>query len=114
MTEIGIHLKDILVVALQGPFETGDIRRAKTELPTALQDKQAVTEFIVDQLLDNGCRSVGGAIVDDEDMKTFGQAEYGSDNLLDVFLLVVCRNDYNAVAFVHNLKLLRCKINKNM
>ena len=34
-------------------------------------------------------------------METFLQAEHDTDDLLYILLLVICGNEYNAIAFVH-------------
>jgi hypothetical protein len=49
---------------------------------------------------DSGC-AVGAAVVNDKDMKTFFESEDGSDDFLNVLLLVVSGNNDDAVARIH-------------
>ena len=53
----------------------------------------------------NNCgRAIRRAVVDNQDMKCFLEAENGPDDVLDIFLLVVRRNNDNAIRF-HTLYL---------
>ena len=68
--EVGIHLEDVVVAVLKRPLEACDVRCAKTQLAAALEDEEAVTELITDEVLHDGCSAVGTTIVDDEDVET--------------------------------------------
>ena len=68
--EVGIHLEDVVVAVLKRPLEACDVRRAKTQLATALEDEEAVAELITDEVLHDGCSAVGTTVVDDEDVET--------------------------------------------
>ena len=102
MTEVGVHLEDVLVVALQRPFETGDVGGAQSELPLSLMDEQSVAELCCHEPLHDGCGAVGRPVVNDQYMETFLQPEDGPDDFLDVLLLVVGGYDYDAVTRVHS------------
>ena len=110
MTEVGIHFEDVVVVMLQCPSEPSDIGRTQSEFPAPFDDKETVTELCSHHIPDDGCRPVGGAVVDHENMETSFQGEYRSDNLLDILLLVVGRNDNYTVALVHHLMIDGAKI----
>ena len=89
--KIGIHLKDVAVVALQRPFETGNIRCAQTQLSSPFNHVE-VWKFLL-QPFDDGCCAVGRIVLDDEDVKVLLQREDTTDDVLDVFLLVIGRYD---------------------
>ena len=50
---------------------------------------------------DRSC-SGGRAVVDDEDVESLLERENGTNNFLDILLLVVGRDDNNTVAGMHN------------
>ena len=102
VAEVGVHLEDVAVVAFQSPLESGDIGRAKSQFSASFHDEEAALELVLHQVVDNVGRTVGTAIVDDQDVKVFLQAEDGSYDLLYVLLLVVRRDDDDAVALLHN------------
>ena len=102
MTEVGIHLEDIVVGMFQRPFEAHDIRSTQPLLPAAFQKEQTVGKLLRHQSFHDSCRTVGRTIVNNQNMETLLQTEYGPDNLLDVLLLVIRRNDDNTVACVHD------------
>ena len=103
MAEVGIHLEDVSIIALQRPLESGNIGSAQTQFTAPFQQEQPVAELPVHQSLHNLCRAVGRTVVNDQDMKLLFQSEHGPDNLLDVLLLVVGGDDNNAVAWVHTM-----------
>ena len=113
MTEIGIHLEDVVVIVFQRPFEAGDIGRAQSEFAFPLDDEETVAELRRHHTPDDGCRPVGGTVVDHENMEAFFQGEYRTDDLVDILLLVIGRNDDNTVAFVHNLMIDGAKVQIN-
>ena len=101
VTEVGIHLEDVVVVALQCPLEPGDISRSQTEFATPFDDKKTVAELSSHQSTNYRSCSVGRAIVNDKDMETLVQGEYRTDYFLDILLLIVGWNDNYTVALVH-------------
>ena len=102
VTEVGIHLEDVVVVTLQRPLKASYVCRAKTKLSATFDDEKTIGEFLLfHHLLDNRSRSVRGTVVDDENMKTLFQGEYRTDNLADILHFVVGRYDDNTVALMH-------------
>ena len=102
VAEVGVHLEDVVVLPFQGPAEAGDVGSAQSELSLALEDEEPVGKLVGHQSFDDLCRAVGRPVVDDEDMETFLQAEDGADDFLDILLLVVGRDDDDAVACIHD------------
>ena len=49
-------------------------------------------------------------VVDDKYVETFVERKHSTDDFLYVFLLVVCRYDYDAVTLVHNFCMVACVI----
>ena len=90
--EVGIHLEDILIVALQGPLEAGDVSRAKTQLACPLYHEQAVTKLRHERFHDVG-GAVGAVVVDNQNIERHRQVKDIADNLLDVLFLLVSRDD---------------------
>ena len=101
VTEISIHLEDVLVVSLQSPLKACDIGRAQSQLALALNDENPVAELSSHHPPDDGGCAVGGPVVDDKDMETLVQGEYRTDNLFDILLFVIRWDDNYTVAFVH-------------
>ena len=101
MAEVGVHLEDILIVVLQCPLEALDIRSAESELAGTLNDEETSGKLIRHQSLYDCSRAVGRAVVDDEDMKLLVELVDSPNDFLDVFLLVISRNDYYAVTCCH-------------
>lgn len=52
--------------------------------------------------MDNGCRAIRTAVVDDKDVKALLQGEDGTYDVLDILFLVVSGNDYDRVTFMHD------------
>ena len=94
MTEVGVHLEDVLIIALERPFETSDIGGAQSLFATALNQEEAVGELVALQPFHDVGRTVGTAVVNYKNMEAFLQAKDGADNLLHVLLLVI-RGDNN-------------------
>ena len=90
--EIGIHLEDVVIAVVQGPFEAGQVGRAQPLLPTPFKQVQPLREFRLQPFHDAG-RPVGRAVVDDEDLEIPGQGKHLPRNGFDVLLLVVSRDD---------------------
>ena len=101
MAEVGVHLKDVLVAMAEGPFEARDVGGAQAPLAATLNDKQAASKLGVHQPVYYLCGTIGAAVVDNQDVETFGEGKHGTDNLLDVLLLVICGDNYNAIAGSH-------------
>ena len=113
MAEVGIHLEDIVVVSFQCPFETCNIGSPQSQLALTLDDEEPVVEFRRHQSADNGSSSVGRTVVNDKDMETLIQGEYGSDDLRDILLLIVRWDDDYTVALVHLVIFCDAKIRIN-
>jgi len=101
--EVGVHLEDVVVAVLKRPLEACDVGCAEAQLAAALEDEEAVGEFVADEALHDGCGAVGTAVVDYKNVETLLKCEHRAYYLLDVLLLVICRYDYDTVAFVHSL-----------
>ena len=99
--EVGIHLEDEVITLLQRPFEAHDIGCAQAQLTRTLQDMETVGKLIGLQLLNDVCSSVRTTVIDNKDVEFLLQAKNGTDDFLYIFLLVVCRNDYDTVT--HNV-----------
>ena len=102
VTEVGIHLENVLIVVRQGPLESFDVGGTQSEFACTFVDKQTGSKLIRHQHLHDACCTVGRSVVDDEDMETLVEGEYRTNDLLDILLLVIGRYDDNTVAFVHN------------
>ena len=102
VAEVGVHLEDVAIVALQRPFKSCYIGRAQSLFPASLDDKQPVGKLGVHQPVHNLRRAVGRSVVNHEYVETLLEGEHRTNNLLDVLFLVVGRNDYNAVACAHS------------
>ena len=100
MTEIGVHLKDVIVMMFQRPFETGDVGGSQPQLAFAFYHEQAFGEFLL-QSSDNGGSTVRRTVFDNKDMEYFFQGENGADDIFDVLPFVVCGNDNDAVRCLH-------------
>ena len=100
MAEVGIHLEDEVIALLQRPFETHDIGCTQTEFTRTLQDMQTTGKLISHQALNNGSSTIRTSVIDNEDIKLLFETEDSTDDFLDVFLLIICRNDYYAIT--HN------------
>ena len=90
--EVGIHLEDIVIVALQRPAESGHVGRSKAELAAPFDQVQPLRELLL-QVLDRSGGAVRRAVVDDQDVIAAFQVEDGPDDLGDVLDLVVGRDD---------------------
>lgn len=101
VTEVGVHLEDIVILTLHRPLESSDVSRAQSQFTRTLDDEQSVGELGLHQPMHDGCGAVWTAVINNQDVKKLVQCEDGTDNLLDVFLLIVRWNDDDAIAFVH-------------
>ena len=82
-------------------MEPCDVGSAQSQLAFTLDEVQAVGKCCL-QSFDDGCCSVGRAVVDDQYVELFLQAEHGADDVLYVFFLVICRYDNDAVGSFHS------------
>lgn len=96
MTEVGVHLEDVLVAALQRPFEAGDVGSAQAQLSFALHHEEPFGEFLL-QGLDYGSRAIGRTVFDDKDVEAMFQGENGTNDILYILPFVVGRDNYNAI-----------------
>ena len=85
----------------ESPFEAFDVSRAQSELAAAFYEEESVFELFSHKLFHYVCRTVGRAVVDDENVEYLLQSENGPYDFFDVFNLVVCRDYYNAVTHVY-------------
>ena len=90
--KVRVHLEDVVVAPVQGPFEPRQVGRAEAELAAPFQQMEPFGEFPLQPLHDGG-GAVRRAVVDDEDVKTTGKGEHLADDRFDVLLLVVGRYD---------------------
>ena len=98
VAEVGVHLEDVFVAVGQCPLEAGDVCRSQSQLAAAFYEEHAVGELIRHQPLDDVGSAIGRAVVDDQDIKgVLLSGGDGADDVLDVFLLVVGRDDDDAV-----------------
>ena len=103
VAEVGIHLKHILIVVLQRPFESCDVGSAKSELAGAFEDEQTVGKLIGNKTLHDGSGAVRTSVVNHKNVETLVKTEDSPDDFLDVLLLVVSGDYYYTVAFIHFL-----------
>ena len=111
--EVSVHLEDVIVLVVECPAEACDVGGAESELAGPFDDKQAVGELRLHETMHDLRGAVGGAVVDDEDVELvacrlhspitgiddgLAECENGTDDFLDVLLLVVGRDDDNAIA----------------
>ena len=68
MGEVGVHLDDILIVTLERPLETGDVGSAKTELPGAFHQMNAL-RILLNKPLHYRGSAVGRVVIDDQYIK---------------------------------------------
>jgi hypothetical protein len=89
--EVGVHLEDEVILPLESPPETGDVRRPKAELLGAPKNVNARVRR--DNPVDDLPCSVGRPVVYNEDLEAriLGQHRLGQAS--DVFSLVVRRDD---------------------
>ena len=81
---------------LDSPFKTPDISGTQSQLPFTLHDKKTLRELLL-QALHDSRRPIRRAIIDHQDMKHFLQHEHGTNDILNILLLVVCRNNDDTV-----------------
>ena len=102
MAEIGVHLKHIFIVVFERPFETRNVGRAQTEFTLAFHKEYTIFELFGHEPLDDIGRAVGTAVVDDQNVESvFLQTRHRANDGFNIFLLVIGRNDNNAVVLLH-------------
>lgn len=97
----------------QRPLEARYIGSSKSKLSATFNDEQPVTELIVNQTMHDGRRPVWRTVVNYKNMEALFKIKYRTDYFLDILFLVVCRNNYDAVTFVHHAYLLEVYILQN-
>ena len=93
MREVGIHLEDEVILVLDSPFETSDIRGSKTLFSGTFNEEEFPLESRLDESFNDVGSAVGRAVVDDQNMELQRQLHDHFDDVFDVFFLVVSRND---------------------
>ena len=99
VTEVSIHFKDKLIfLSCQSPFETSNIGCAQSEFSATLYKMEASREAVLALHTFHyfGC-SVGRTVVNDQNIIRTVEVKNCRDNITDVLLLVVSRNDNNTV-----------------
>ena len=92
MGEVCIHLEDVVVSLLDRPFEAGDVGRSESLLSRALYHEEALGKLRLESLHDPGS-SVGGTVLDDEDVEMAFERKHFPDNPFDVLFFFVGRDD---------------------
>ena len=105
MAEVGIHFKDVVVSLFDRPFEAGDVSCSQSEFAFSFNHEQTFGEFLLQTAYDVG-RSVGRVVFDDQNMECLFQSEYCPDYILDVFLLIVSRNNHDTVTCLHGVSII--------
>ena len=96
MAEVGIHLENIIILMLDAPFEATDIGRAQSLFTRSFDKEEPFGEFLLQGL--NDCsRPIGRAVVDDQDMELLFQSEDSTNDVFNVFFLVISRYNYNTI-----------------
>ena len=95
--EVGVHLADELVAALEAVLEADNIGSAESELAAALYDAYAVGMF-GDFLLHYRRRAVRRVVVYNKNVERRVESENGVDYRRGVLAFVVHRYDYCGVA----------------
>ena len=101
VTEVGVHLEDVLVVALQCPLKAGNVSRAQSQFAATLHQVQLSAKLIGHQTTHNGSCTIRRSIVDHQYMETLLQPEYRAYDFLDILLLIIGWYDYYTIALLH-------------
>ena len=96
MAEVGVHFEDVVILMFYGPFESGDVGSTQAQLALTLYHKEAVGKLGLHTAYNVGC-AVGRVVLDDEDVEIFLEGEHRTNDVFDVFLLVIGRYDNNAI-----------------
>ena len=91
MGEVRVHLEDERVVAFECPPEAGKVGRAQPHLAGAVQHVHPGVGG--NHCIDNGPGAIRRAVVHDEDLQPAVLGQRSLDQSLDVFPLVVRRDD---------------------
>jgi len=89
--EIGIHLDDKVVALLQSPLEPRDIGATQTVLRRAGEKVEA--RFGGRGLLDPATGSIGGTIINDQDLHPIRKGKKTGDHLREIIHLVIGGDD---------------------
>lgn len=114
MTKIRVHLKNKLIITLQGPLKPSDISRPQPKLTPPLKNKETVVKLLFHKPLHHTSRTIGRIIIHHENMKIIRQRKHRPDNFLNIFNLVKSRDYYDTIVIFHsiNLRIIHHK-NKN-
>ena len=86
--KVRVHLKNILVVLLEGPLEAVDVGGTQAQLALALVEVYA-SRMLSLHLAHQVGRAVGRIVVDDEQVEGFRQCNHSLDDGLDVLAFLV-------------------------
>jgi hypothetical protein len=89
MGKVGVHLENIIVAALHGPFESVDIGSAEPLLTLALNKENCIVKTGL-QLFDDFSRAIRRTIINYQHMKVLVQVIDRLEDDPDVFLFVKC------------------------
>ena len=103
MTKVRIHLENTLIVPFQGPLETCHIRRAQTHL--ALTANQVHPGVLFRFRLYQISRTIGGTVIHHQNFKAGILFQDSRHNKRDIFLLVIGRDDDQALRIRHIIPL---------
>ena len=89
VAEVGIHLEDVVVALLDGPFEAADIGCAQSQLAFALYQMQPSRQLSPHHLLHHRGCAVGASVIDDEHVERLFKSRDRCDDGLYVLDFVI-------------------------
>lgn len=96
MREIAVHFENEFVIAFEGPFEAGAIGAAEALFFGAMKD---VNSWIFGgDFVGELASAVGRIVIDDKDVNGGGHLHDASNDVREIFPLVIRRNDDDGVA----------------
>ena len=81
-----------------------NLREVCMPLGLTLKDMETGGKLASHQFLHDGSSTVRASVINNKDIKVFLQTEHGTDNLLDILLFIISRNNYNTIT--HKLLLV--------
>ena len=81
---------------LKTPAETVEIGGSESQLAFTFLDKEPFGKLL-HQPFDNIGGAVGRVVLDNQHIELFLEREYLANDILYIFLLIVCRSDYKCV-----------------
>ena len=94
MTEVGIHFKDVVILVFQRPLEASDVGSSQSEFAATFNEVQSVLEGITAyEILDNGGCSIGRIVIQYQNVESVLQSHDGMDDVANILLFVVGRNN---------------------